>query len=191
MLRLFVLTVFICLAGPVWAAGDRFALIIGNNNYTNFRAEEQLVTAINDAEAMAAALTKIGFAVTLVTDGTKLEILRALNRFEGTLTPDATALLFYAGHGVEVDGANYLLPSDVPRLAPMEKYLVSASAIALDDVLSILGRARASVIILDACRNDPFEEAAAREKAARGAAAGTISRGLAGVNTEPSGTVII
>ena len=67
----------------------------------------------------------------------------------------------------------------------------SASAIALDDVLSILGRARASVVILDACRNDPFEEAAAREKAARGAPTGTISRGLAGVGTEPSGTFII
>ncbi len=173
------------------ADSDRVALIIGNNSYPNFSKEEQLANAVNDSDAIATSLRSKGFDVTLLQDATRIETLRALNSFRNSLDSGKIALVFYSGHGVEVGGSNYLLPSDTPQLAPSEKFLVDAAAISLTDVIAMLSHARASVLIVDACRNDPFEEAAARERASRGDTRGSVNRGLAGISKEPSGTFIV
>lgn len=179
------------LAATGHAASDRLALIIGNDIYENFGEREQLANAVNDARSIKESLESKGFKVTLLINANRIETLRVLNSFQRSLSADTTALLFYSGHGVEVGGANYLLPSDTPKLAPSEKYLVEAAAISLDDIISRLGQARASVLIVDACRNDPFEEAAQRSKDVRGETAGTLNRGLAPLSEEPSGTFIV
>lgn len=135
------------------AAGEvRRALVIGNGNY-----ETPLITSRQDARAMATRLDGLDFEVSHLQDGNRRRMRRALQQF-ATQAEDADVLLFYfAGHGVQVNGRNYLIPTkarietvaDVPR-----------TAVALDEVYRIFWDSNApiKIVILDACRDNPFVE---------------------------------
>jgi uncharacterized caspase-like protein len=137
------------------AAEKRVALVIGNGAYKSIGA---LANAGNDARLLAATLRSVGFM--LVGEGAQLDLdkrgfERALEALGGELSSGDVALLFYAGHGLQVRGSNYLLPIDT---SPVKEADITSQLINVDLVLREMKQAhtRLNIVILDACRNNPF-----------------------------------
>ncbi|MET4035353.1 hypothetical protein ABIB94_005642 [Bradyrhizobium sp. JR7.2] len=136
---------------------QRLALVIGNSNYKN---APQLQNPDNDAESMAQFLNSAGFEVVAATDLTQNDMLRVVQDFSAKVSargPNTVAMVYYAGHGVQLAGENYLVPIDAKVSNPTE--LVSNS-VRLVDVMSTLETipSRMRIVILDACRNNPFPD---------------------------------
>lgn len=152
----------------------RIALIIGNADYT---ASSKLRNTLNDAKAMSETLKNLGFEVTTIENGSYETIKNAVYAFGDRIQDVDVSLFFYAGHGMEVDGTNYLVPVD----ADIQSHLdVKQKCIPLSGVSNTMEFANdegLNMIILDACRNNPFPA---------GKRGGT---GLARINA-PSGTLI-
>jgi TPR repeat protein len=154
-------------------AERRVALIIGNSAYT-FGA---LTNPRNDAELMASTLRSVGFEVTKLVDADQKAMKKAIVEFGRTLRgSDSVGLFYYAGHGVQVDGENYLVPVGAEIKDERE---VAVESVAASELLKTMERsaARINIAIFDACRNNPF--ASSSRSASRGlaridAAAGTI-----------------
>src|SRR5271165_2212403 len=135
---------------PALAEG-RFALVIGNGVYKGVPA---LANPPNDAKDIAAALKSLGFTVTLGIDLDQAGMQRAIAEFAGQAAEADASLFYYAGHGVQLAGRNYLIPVGAELRTPAD---IGARTIALDPVLAQLGKGRGShFIFLDACRNNPF-----------------------------------
>lgn len=152
---------------PVEAKGQRrVALVIGNGSYKSVRP---LKNSHHDAHDMCAALGRLGFLTTCLFDlPNKMELRGALLKFGSQLEPGTVGLFYYAGHGVQVQGRNYLLPT---ALAVSTGAEVEEGSLALEEVFGVMrdGRASLNIVVLDACRDDPF--AAGRgPKVARGLA---------------------
>ncbi|MBP0580847.1 caspase family protein [Labrys sp. LIt4] len=159
-----VLLLFVLLAfgsGMTPASAKLLALIVGNNTYQEV---PPLQTAVNDAQAMREALQRAGFAVTLVENGTKRQISRAMATVEGAISPGDTVLFHYSGHGVEIDGQNWLLPVDIPTAKEGEAGLIKDESFNAADIIDRFRArgARQVVAILDACRNNPFAQGGTR-----------------------------
>ena len=137
--------------GPVNSA-RRVALVIGNGAYRNV---QPLDNPPRDAKLIAAALRDVGFqAVTISNDLTRDKFFEALRAFASDAEKADWAVVYYAGHGFEVGGINYLVPVDA-RLAVDKD--AETEAVALEQVLAAVGGARSlRLVLLDACRNNPF-----------------------------------
>lgn len=151
-----VIAVFIlcgCLSVPGFAA-ERYALVIGNSFYLT----APLPNPVNDAALMAETLTGLGFQVKLHTDLTRRDMRRAIVDFGQGLEeapPNSVALIYYAGHGVRIDGENYLIPVDAEISDPLD---VKIEGVQASTVLETLNRYEGlNIVVLDACRNNPFE----------------------------------
>lgn len=154
-------------AQPSGETRGRLAIVIGNSNYTSKRLEH-LPNAANDATALADSLKRLNFDVITGTDLSSEGFAKLFKDAEGRLNNVGSVLIFYAGHGVQVQGENYLLPIDTPDPQNLEK--LTAGAVKLNDVIArFANRDRQTFLFLDACRNNPL-----------GAGAGT-SNGLAQV----------
>ena len=154
------------------------ALLIANAGYDHL---PRLRTPLQEARQLGAALKRIGFEVQMLTDGSQDEMREALYRFEERVRErGGTALFHYGGHGVQVNGVNYLLPVD--RNIPDERR-VRSLAISADEISGALQAARstANIVILDACRDNPLP----RETRT------TDVRGLAPINDPPPNTLIV
>jgi hypothetical protein len=138
-------------AGPTTIAEARTALIIGNGAYHS----APLKNPVQDARAMAEALRKCGFRVTLLEDATRMRMVEALRDFGVTIQGGGVGLLYYAGHGMQVKGRNYLVPVDADLASEDE---VPYNTLDADAVLAKMesARNRLNILILDACRNNPF-----------------------------------
>jgi hypothetical protein len=155
----FILTLLAALAGawsaPVAAADKRVALVIGNSAY---RSAAPLDNPANDAKLIADTLRKLGF--TLVGGGAQLNLDkasldRAVQDFGAQLTGADAGLFYYAGHGVQVRGNNYLVPVDAnPTRAADVDFLMLDTNLVLRQMQA--ANTRLNIVILDACRNDPF-----------------------------------
>ena len=163
------------------AEARRVALVIGINDYRDI---PKLDKAVGDASAMSATLEKLGFEVTRVLDADRRTLNLAIADFTASLTSDDTALVHFSGHGVEIGGENYLLPADIPKPQSRREDAVKYEAIGLQRLIGQLARsgARTRLFIIDACRDNPFEQAGARSVGA--------SRGLARVEA-PAGTFVM
>jgi uncharacterized caspase-like protein len=148
-------------AGTLWsgtaAAENRMALIIGNSAYETVTA---LPNPANDAKAMAELLTAAGFEVISAPNLAQSEMRQAISNFAGIVAgkgPDTVALLFYAGHGLQVDGENFLVPIDARIQREAD---VPLQAMRLADVMNTLAAvpSKTRIVILDACRNNPFSD---------------------------------
>lgn len=161
-------------------AQSRLALVVGNNSYHHIG---ELQKAVNDARAIAASLRRLGFTVVLGENLTRRDFVQALARLEAQVRPGDISFVFYAGHGVEIDGANYLLPVDVPKVGPGQQSLIKDEAISTDGLIQRLKArgTRSQVLVLDACRENPFRDQAGRSLGA--------SRGLG--SSQPSTGVFI
>jgi len=179
--RSLLILLFSCLWASSAFAQDRHALVVGIDRYDNIPS---LQKAGNDARAVSDALEQAGFAVTTLIDSDRRDLSRALSRFSASLSPGDEAVFYFAGHGVEVEGRNYLLPADVPGMRPGEELFLINESLAADDVLSAIqsSGARVSVMILDACRDNPFPQTGTRSLGR--------SRGLARLEA-PAGTFIL
>lgn len=166
------------LASPSLAA-KHIALVIGNSNY---EAVSPLINPKNDSEDVAAALKKLGFEVLLHQNLNYEGMRRALREFSRKSIGAERAMLFYAGHGIEVEGTNYLIPTDAQLRNDLD---VQYEAIPLDSGLTAVeGANELRLVILDACRNNPFVNKIKRTSATR-----SIGRGLARI--EPAvGTLV-
>jgi formylglycine-generating enzyme required for sulfatase activity len=133
------------------SAPRRLALVIGNDTYVR----SPLGNARNDARSMAQALRRLSFDVTVVEDGTRLSIGSAMLAFSRRLTDSDLALVFFAGHGVQVEGVNYLIPVDFDGRSEDE---VRLNAISSDELTRALRRSRVGVLVLDACRDNPYSD---------------------------------
>lgn len=148
-------------AAPAAGEGRRVALVIGNDAYDNLPV---LNKALGDAHAISTALAGLGFAVTALENLGRDGFDDALHAFYETLGQGDVVFFFYAGHGVQASGVNYLLPVDMPKLAAgenprLERNAVDAGAI----VAGITARgAQIALVVLDACRDDPFPQHEAR-----------------------------
>lgn len=164
-------------ANPACAA-KRVALVVGNNDYRNV---PKLQKAVNDARTMADTLKQLGFNVMIAENQTRKAFSQTLLAFDTAIEPGDTAFFFYAGHGFEIAGQNYLLPTDVPAATEGQEDLVRDASILADRIVERLQNrgARSSIIVLDACRNNPFERTGTRAVAGRG--------GLAPMNSLPEG----
>ncbi|RMH52657.1 MAG: hypothetical protein D6686_02190 [Alphaproteobacteria bacterium] len=156
-LALAALLVALALAASAQAAG-RVALLIGNANYRN--SQFQLKNPVNDVRALDAALGGLGFRVIRAEDRDAAGMRAALEAFRAAADRAEIALFFYAGHGVQAGGENYLLGSD---LAELSRSAVEAAAVTLSEVQAAIRSARPElgVIILDACRDNPLTRAGA------------------------------
>ena len=136
-------------------AAKRVALVIGNDAYRNV---SELRKAVTDAHAVASVLRSIGFTVAVAENQDRQSMSQTLLAFDSTIERDDVAFFFFAGHGFEIAGQNYILPTDVPPAREGEEELVKDAAFAIDRIIDrIQARgARTTIAVLDACRNNPF-----------------------------------
>ncbi|GGM08324.1 hypothetical protein GCM10011534_32870 [Pseudooceanicola nanhaiensis] len=152
----FVVMMLLASALPARAV-ERVALVIGNGNYG---AVSPLDNATRDAALLAGTLRPLGFDVTLVENATRDELIRAVAEFGRRLRvagPETVGLFYYAGHGVQSFGANYLLPVDTELTVAADLDLVGLEAASVLRQMAS-ARNRINIVILDACRNNPFED---------------------------------
>ncbi|QWG20625.1 caspase family protein [Bradyrhizobium sediminis] len=162
-----------CLAASLLAfaqsaqAAKRVALVIGNNDYRNV---PKLQKAVNDARTMGDTLKQLGFSVMVAENQTRAAFSQTLLAFDKAVEPGDTAFFFYAGHGFEIAGQNFLLPTDVPAATEGQEELVRDASILADRVIERLQnkKARTAILVFDACRNNPFERAGTRAVAGGG-----------------------
>ena len=151
-----ILAVFsLGLISPAISAERRIALVIGNAKYK----EGPLSNPVNDANDMEAVLKSSGFRVIKALDATQKQMNRAIFEFGELLTHDSVALFYYAGHGLQVRGKNYLIPVDAEIKSESS---VRVESVDVDGVLDQLSNSELNVVILDACRNNPFERRTSR-----------------------------
>jgi len=170
-----------CLSFGEARADKRAALVVGNSAYRN---APRLANPANDAAAVAAMFRSAQFdVVELRQDLGNLEMRRLLREFSDRAKDADMAVVYYAGHGLEVDGVNYLIPVDAILERDSDAY---DEAISLDRVLQTIEPARRlRLVILDACRDDPFAHTMKRTLATR-----ALGRGLAGVEPGKPNTLI-
>ncbi|MDK3072882.1 caspase family protein [Sedimentitalea sp. JM2-8] len=172
----------LCLCWPALAQADRkIGLVIGNDAYSQVPSLDK---AVADAESVAVALRAQGFEILTAINADRRNMNRSISDFTGRLEPGDSAFLFFAGHGVEIDGENYLLPTDIVAPESGERDFIKAESIALSGLLDRVraSGARMTIAIVDACRNNPFHTATGRS------IGGT--RGLGRI-TAPQGTFVI
>ena len=133
-------------------AENRVALVIGNGNYIG---QPHLANPPHDAEDMAQALQGLGFKVIQGTNVDKAGFDAKLHEFSRSTSNADVAIFFYSGHGMQIDGVNYLVPID----APVTKEDLQFQTVTMDFVQKLLERAKTKIIVLDACRNNPFAAA--------------------------------
>ncbi len=172
---------FMALAAPAHAE-KRVALVIGNNDY---KSVPKLQKAVNDARTMGDTLKQLGFEVMLAENQNRQQFSQSLLAFDKALEPGDTAFFFYAGHGFEIAGQNFLLPTDVPAATEGQEELVRDASVLADRVVERLQnkKVRTAILVFDACRNNPFERTGTRAVAGGG--------GLAPMTQLPEGVFSI
>src|SRR4051794_21241367 len=175
-----ILAVLSLLSQPAFAE-RRIALVIGNSTYEKVAP---LPNPTNDANAMAAMLKGAGFdVVDLKIDVKANEMRRALRDFADNARSADVAIVYYAGHGIEIEGVNYLIPVDAVLERDIDAF---DEAIPLDRILTVIEPAKQlRLAILDACRDNPFGKTMKRTTAAR-----AIGRGLAKVEPTSPNTLV-
>ncbi len=143
------------------AAARNLALVIGNDAYAHI---PHLKKAVNDARAISGTLADLGFIVRRVEDADQRTMSRALATFSGDLQPGDRALFYYSGHGFEIGGTNYLLPTDVPDASANQESLIRDASFPVDRIIDDIRRrgAKVAILVLDACRDNPFAAAGTR-----------------------------
>ncbi|MCI5196181.1 MAG: DUF1566 domain-containing protein [Candidatus Electrothrix sp. AW5] len=150
--------VIIILIGLLWCdfgicASYKVALVIGNGDYENRR----LKNPVNDANDLSQELGRLGFDVMKRTNVTHQELDEALIKFKQKIKPGGVALFYFAGHGMQVNGINYLIPIGDPPHAEYQIKHKSVSANMVQEAMEST-KSKLNIIILDACRDNPFEK---------------------------------
>jgi hypothetical protein len=146
-------SILILLSALAAEAGQRVALVIGMSKYQTIPA---LANTVGDANAVSQTLKKLGFEVETSIDQPLPELIKTINAFSFRVETSEIAVIYYAGHGVELNGENFLIPVDVRITKPEQ---IASQAITLKSLLKSVENARKlRVVILDSCRNNPFAD---------------------------------
>jgi hypothetical protein len=156
LFKLMISASMVLAAGSAFAE-NRVALVIGQSAY---RSVPALPNPANDAKAVTQMLTDSGFEVSTAADLSQSELRQQVSEFAGKVAAkgaDTVALVFYAGHGLQIDGENYLVPVDVD---PKREADIPLQAVRLNDILNTLTSvpSKMRILMLDACRNNPFPD---------------------------------
>lgn len=150
-MRILVLALMMVMTALPARAGERVAIVIGNSAYG---AVGRLPNPVRDATAMAAALRGHGFDVMVLADADRAGMDEALRAFRAKADAADIALVYFAGHGIEIDGTNYLIPTDAKLVDQRD---VPSETISLDMIVrQISGAKLLKMVVLDACRNNPY-----------------------------------
>ncbi len=180
ILLLALLTFGILLLAQAAADARSVALIIGNSKYNKIA---ELANPTNDAQDLSASLTNIGYEVQTVIDADYETMRKALNKFSESANGAKVAMIFFAGHGIEIDKQNYLIPVDAKLETDTQ---VAFQTIPLDMMLNaVSGASKLRMVLLDACRNNPFVS----KMRSVGAKKRSLGRGLAAVEPQ-TGTLV-
>ena len=164
-----ILAVVVLTIPSVVQADGRVALVVGNGTYAHIG---RLPNTENDAVDISAALRRLGFEVTTELDADRVELTEALRLFTRQSAGADVSLVFYAGHGIEMDGVNYLVPVD----ARLERDVdVRFETVTVDDLLVSTSGASLRLVILDACRNNPLARSMQRTAATRTVSGGSFA----------------
>ena len=164
-----VLALLVLATPAVVLADGRVALVVGNSTYAHIG---RLPNPDNDAADISSALRRLGFEVTTELDADRVELTEALRAFTRRSAGADVALVFYAGHGIEMDGVNYLVPVD----ARLERDVdVRFETVTVDDLLVSTSGAALRLVILDACRNNPLARSMQRTAATRTVSGGSFA----------------
>ena len=164
-----VLVLVVLVTPTVVLADGRVALVVGNSTYAHIG---RLPNPDNDARDMSVALRRLGFEVTTEFDADRVELTEALRAFTRQSAGADVSLVFYAGHGIEMDGVNYLVPVD----ARLERDVdVRFETVTVDDLLVSTSGASLRLLILDACRNNPLARSMQRTAATRTVSGGSFA----------------
>ena len=177
----FLIGLMLVLSAGLASAERRVALIIGNSTYKNV---QPLANPARDAAAVGAMFKKAGFEVVeSKLDLGNTAMRRAIREFTGTAKNADIAVVYYAGHGIEFDGTNYLIPVDAELASDVD---VEDETISLDRVMRMLDPVkRLRLVILDACRDNPFAKKMTRTVASR-----SMGRGLAKIEVMTTDTLV-
>jgi len=136
------------LATPAQAE-KRVALVIGNNDYRNV---PKLQKAVNDARTMGDTLKQLGFSVMIAENQNRQQFSQTLLAFDNAVEPGDTAFFFYAGHGFEIAGQNFLLPTDVPAASEGQEELVRDASVLADRIVERMQnkKVRTAILVFDA-----------------------------------------
>lgn len=178
MLRLFLCLILLLSFANTTIAESRIALVVGNANYVHGNS---LPNDLNDADDMTNILMKYGFEVTLKKDTTLSELLSTLNDFQIKLQKGGIGLFYYSGHGLEVDGQQFVIPVDAPQ--PKSKLELPHYMIDVNSILTTMGESKSqlNVLIFDACRDNPFS---------KGFGLKSFGKGFNPIVSVPNGTLI-
>jgi uncharacterized caspase-like protein len=170
-----------CLFGQPASAEKRVALVIGNSAYQNV---SRLANPVGDSDAISATFRSAGFDVVELRHDLKVnEMRRALRDFSDSVVNADVAIIYFAGHGIEIDGTNYVIPVDAALERDIDAF---DEAIPLDRLLAVIESAKQlRLVILDACRDNPFNKTMKRTNGSR-----AVSRGLARVEPAGANTLI-
>ena len=178
----------------VRALEKRYALVIGNNAYKEL---DGLDNSVNDALALGARLGRLDFVTIVKSDINSKEAKTTLAEFEKTISPGSAVFFYFSGHGVQIDGHNYLIMSDftMPNLENLDakskkkaiKERIYTHSILLDDVVDIFQKkkVKTNIVILDACRKSPSKELEAEGLAGLDALDADLARQVLGFATSP------
>jgi uncharacterized caspase-like protein len=155
---------------------SRLALVIGNGHYPD--AAAPLAQPINDARALTASLRRNGFAVDVVEDASKDDMVRAIGRLKSRIKPDSVVMLFFGGYGVQAGRESYMIPVDA---AIWKESDVRRDGVSIESVLDMLKEqgAKARLVVVDASRRNPYER---RFR--------TFSHGLAPINASDNALIL-
>ncbi|MGN6420622.1 MAG: caspase family protein [Pseudobacter sp.] len=150
----FILSIQTAFAQVQRQASEKIAVVIGVSNY---EAVTPLKNCLNDANDLTQKLTKLGFNVVLLLDPDVKTVRQKLDSLKKKLQPSDTFLFFFSGHGIEYNGENYFF---MKNSAPTSDKNIPEETVALNDVLGVIkfARTKTGIIILDACRSNPFVE---------------------------------
>ncbi len=166
LLRSLVLVLAVALGHEAWAA-QRVALVIGNGDY---EGTTKLANPVNDAEDIAAEFRRLGFTVVEGYNLGKRDMESKIGEFADLLDGAETGLFYYAGHGISVGGRNYVVPTDAHLNAPAK---LKFESISIDDVVEMMRQqSEVNILILDACRNNPFARGGTPTRGATEASSG-------------------
>ena len=163
------LAVVVLAVPAVVLADGRVALVVGNSTYAHIG---RLLNPDNDARDLSVSLRRLGFEVTTEFNVDRVELTEALRAFTRRSAGADVSLVFYAGHGIEMDGVNYLVPVDARLELDVD---VRFETVTVDDLLVSTSGASLRLVILDACRNNPLARSMQRTAATRTVSGGSFA----------------